>query len=418
MTEQNETIFQGDSEHVSGQPMNPKFDRYPSQDTLQQNQARAVNQQGQFVQPQYGQPQAGQSQYGQSQVGQSQPPQQYPVQSQSAQPYSGQPLPPQLYAGQSPYPQGAPGAIPPVQPFNIPRSRQIKPNGKHYFTGRTILYPGIFILVHFILQTVAVVIAMFTALAQSPSIDFMNPESIMEITSEVLIPTLLYSSPLQILTYTIFLWFQKRKNPQYLLMRPNSKLAFPLGIGAAFGGIGLSLLLMALFNYLSSFSPYWQQLLTQYSGTSSGFLQGDIALIILAVSIFVPIAEELLFRGIVTEEIRRVAPDWLAIVIGGVVFALIHGNIIQILYVLPVGLMLSAAYIWTNSIWVPMCIHIVYNFVGTPLTLMLESVPNGTQIYTIVSYAMIPVGIVCMIVMYRIYRKNKPGVPVVNPLNP
>lgn len=141
---------------------------------------------------------------------------------------------------------------------------------------------------------------------------------------------------------------------------------------------------------------------------STEALQGvDLLLTTLGVAVLVPIAEELLFRGIITEEIRRVAPDWLAILLGGVIFALVHGNIVQILYVLPLGLLLGAAYIWSNSIWVPILMHVIFNFFGSILGMQIGENETVLTVYTVFLFVMIPVGVVSAFIMNRMYRKNK-----------
>jgi membrane protease YdiL (CAAX protease family) len=190
-------------------------------------------------------------------------------------------------------------------------------------------------------------------------------------------------------------------------MRPSHMAAFPLSIGASFGGLGIATLLITLFEMLASNSPFWQSMLGNYEQSNAGLQDANLLLLTLGVVILIPFAEELLFRGIVTEEFRRVAPDWLAIVLGGIIFALVHGNLVQILYVLPLGLLLGAAYIWTNSIWSPILIHVVFNFFGSVFGLLIGENETVRTIYTIFLMVMIPVGILCTVIMYRMFRKNK-----------
>jgi len=311
---------------------------------------------------------------------------------------------------QEPFPHGY--AYPPQNLPVRPRQR-IRPNGKHYFSARTIVYPIVFIIAHFLIQLlvgVFVVIFYIGSNSFSSLINMaldMNPEFMRELWQSIVIPTLLYSSPLQIITYVIFLWYQKRKNRQYLLMRPIHATAFPLGLATAFGSLGIATLIIKLFEMLAKNSLVWQNILGDYQRSASGLQGVDLLLMTLGISILVPIAEELLFRGIITEEIRRVAPDWLAILLGGVIFALVHGNIVQILYVLPLGLLLSAFYIWTNSIWVPILIHVVFNFFGSVFEILIGENEIVQTIYIIFLIVMIPVGIFCTFIMNRMFRKNK-----------
>lgn len=302
-------------------------------------------------------------------------------------------------------------------PQNVPvRSRQrVRPNGKRYFSARTVVYPIVFLVLHFLIQLLATVLAGISYLAGDAffSLVDMTPDTTLDLVQELVkaigISALLYSAPLQIIIYVVFLWYQKRKNQQYLLVRPAHATAFPLGLGTAFGCLGITTLLIQLFDMLAKKSPFWQSMMVSYQ-RSTAALQGiDLLLTMLCVAILVPIAEELLFRGIITEEIRQVAPDWLAILLGGVVFALVHGNLVQILYVLPLGLLLGASYIWTNSIWVPVLIHVVFNLFGSVFGTMIGENDTLQTAYTIFIFVMIPVGILCIFTMNRIFRKNKKG---------
>ncbi|MGI6579962.1 MAG: type II CAAX prenyl endopeptidase Rce1 family protein [Saccharofermentanales bacterium] len=297
----------------------------------------------------------------------------------------------------------------------LPRQR-IRPNGKHYFSARTIVYPIVFLVVHFLIQLLICVFVVIFHLDSFPFSFFIDmspemiPEMIQELWQTIIIPTLLYSSPLQIITYVLFLWYQKRKNRQYLLVRPAYVTAFPLGLATAFGGLGITTLIIKLFEMLAKNSPVWQSILGDYQRSAMGLQGVDLLLMTLCIAVLVPIAEELLFRGIITEEIRRVAPDWLAIFLGGIIFALVHGNLIQILYVLPLGLLLSASYIWTNSIWVPVMIHVVFNFFGSVFEILIGENKTVHTVYTIFLIVMIPVGIFCIFIMNRMFKKNKKGV--------
>ena len=297
-------------------------------------------------------------------------------------------------------------------PVLLPRQR-VRPNGKRYFSARMVVYPIVFLVVHFLTQLLATVIAGISYLNSDSlfSLVDMTPDTTLNMIQEVVkaigISALLYSSLLQITIYAIFLWYQKRKNQQYLLMRPTHVTTFPLGLATAFGCLGITTLLIQLFDMLAEKSLFWESMMVSYQ-QSTATLQGiDLLLTTLCVAILVPIAEELLFRGIITEEIRKVAPDWLAILISGVIFALVHGNLVQILYVLPFGFLLGASYIWSNSIWVPVLIHVVFNFFGSVFGTLIGENEIAQTVYTIFLIVMIPVGIYCAFIMYRMFRKNK-----------
>ncbi|HHW93526.1 MAG TPA: CPBP family intramembrane metalloprotease [Clostridiaceae bacterium] len=316
---------------------------------------------------------------------------------------SQQPCDPDYTQGQSP------------QNLPIRIRQQIRPNGKYYFSARTIVYPIVFLVVHFLTQLLAGVLASVLALKSYMASDSFSSFIDDDLTLDMLqhffkdvgIRALLYSTPLQIIICVIFICYQKRKNRQYLLVRPFHATAFPLGFATAFGCLGVATLLIQLFDMLAKYNSFWQNMMVNYQQSTEALQGVDLLLTTLGVAVLVPIAEELLFRGIITEEIRRVAPDWLAILLGGVIFALVHGNIVQILYVLPLGLLLGAAYIWSNSIWVPILMHVIFNFFGSILGMQIGENETVLTVYTVFLFVMIPVGVVSAFIMNRMYRKNK-----------
>ncbi|NMB01346.1 MAG: CPBP family intramembrane metalloprotease [Firmicutes bacterium] len=299
---------------------------------------------------------------------------------------------------------------------NLPvrRSQRIRPNGKHYFSARTVVYPIVFLAVHFLTQLLAAFLATNMALnapmasdAFDPVMDDMALDMLQQFFKNIAIRSVLYSTPVQIIICGVFLWFQKRKDRQYLLVRPTRATVFPLGFTTAIGCVGIATLMLQLFELLAKNSSFWQNMMVTYQ-QSTEILQGvDLLLTTLVSAVLVPIAEELLFRGIITEEIRRVAPDWLTILLGGVIFALVHGNLVQILYLIPLGILLGAAYIWSNSIWVPILMHVVFNFFGSIVSTHVSANDTAQTVYTIFLFVMIPVGIVSAIIMNRMFRKNK-----------
>lgn len=74
-----------------------------------------------------------------------------------------------------------------------------------------------------------------------------------------------------------------------------------------------------------------------------------------------PVVEELVFRGAVLHTLRE-RGDWFALVVSSVLFALMHGNLPQALFALPVGLLLG--YVALNhSVQWAIALHVFNNLV-------------------------------------------------------
>lgn len=87
-------------------------------------------------------------------------------------------------------------------------------------------------------------------------------------------------------------------------------------------------------------------------------------LTLLAIGIFAPIAEEILFRGAIYNLFKDNIGKYVALIISSVLFALIHLNIYQASYTLFIGFFLGIILMKTGSLWLPIIFHIVYNLFG------------------------------------------------------
>jgi membrane protease YdiL (CAAX protease family) len=94
----------------------------------------------------------------------------------------------------------------------------------------------------------------------------------------------------------------------------------------------------------------------------AGFITGgSFTLSLLAVGIVGPIFEELLFRGLIFGELRKISTVRLALVIQALLFGIYHMNTVQGTYAFVIGLLLGYVYYRSNSIWAPIIMHISIN---------------------------------------------------------
>jgi hypothetical protein len=85
------------------------------------------------------------------------------------------------------------------------------------------------------------------------------------------------------------------------------------------------------------------------------------ALTVLLACIVGPLAEELLFRGVMYPAIRHHAPRLVAMLISGGIFAGIHTNILGFLPIMALGCLLAYVYERTGTLAAPLAVHVVHN---------------------------------------------------------
>ena len=85
-------------------------------------------------------------------------------------------------------------------------------------------------------------------------------------------------------------------------------------------------------------------------------------LVLLTTLLLAPVGEEALMRGVFYDRLSRVWPLWAAAVASSALFALLHGNIVQVAATLPMALVLCAVYTaFGRRLWVVVAGHALFN---------------------------------------------------------
>jgi membrane protease YdiL (CAAX protease family) len=84
----------------------------------------------------------------------------------------------------------------------------------------------------------------------------------------------------------------------------------------------------------------------------------------IAVVIIAPLFEEVLFRGFVFDRVERHFSPTAAVIVSGLLFGVYHLNIFQGTFASILGVVLGLSLLWTNSIRIPIIIHLVNNAVA------------------------------------------------------
>ena len=91
----------------------------------------------------------------------------------------------------------------------------------------------------------------------------------------------------------------------------------------------------------------------------------NLIITLISTGLIGPIIEELMFRGIIYNELKNKYKNMKAILITTIFFAVIHFNIIQILYALAIGFILIFVYEKYKNIKAPIILHMVSNITTT-----------------------------------------------------
>ncbi len=299
----------------------------------------------------------------------------------------------------------------------------------------TFVWPILFLVTHIIVSSLAMGVWMIIKSIMDPSFAYelqivtqsMNTIGLQELLMRDILPLTIAYSIVQIIIYGIFLMVKQKKEKYYVLYRSGRVGDWASGISMMFTTLGIAMLWLSLLNYLARRVGFVEDIVREYEDlTESAFSMGDThpIILILALSVLVPIAEELLFRGIIMAEMRRVMSPWLAIVANALLFAIFHMQLVQSVYVIIAGLALAAAYVWSESLVLPIAMHMVYNFFGGVFGQLVVLEGNAIIAYNIVMISVSIIGLILAFVMYKKrrlpYKKPIPyaleGVPGVDPM--
>lgn len=106
-----------------------------------------------------------------------------------------------------------------------------------------------------------------------------------------------------------------------------------------------------------------QQMVEQQLESVSLLIAAPPILLILAIAIFAPIAEEIAFRGGMLQAMRRDSNAWISVIVSALMFGLMHfaGGLRQIGYTFVLGLILALVCHVTKSILPAIIVHILNN---------------------------------------------------------
>lgn len=237
-----------------------------------------------------------------------------------------------------------------------------------------------------------------------------NPEVLAEVLYRFFPAKAIIYSLLQIIIFAAFLAWRNRKEKYYVLTGPGKPLDWLSSILMICTGLAFANLWMTLLMKLGEKNDVIQKLFQGYSDmTETAFvMEGNPILLTLGLAVFVPIAEELLFRGIIMAELRRVMPLGWAVVINALIFAIFHMNFVQGVYVFVVGVLIALAYVWSKSLWVPILMHMLYNFFGSVFFQIVPLDEAGENIFGIVLTVLGVIGLVMLFIL-RKKRKQEPA---------
>lgn len=222
-----------------------------------------------------------------------------------------------------------------------------------------------------------------------------------------------YTDLVAIVTYVFLaIWFIAAGKPSRDLIRRRMPgpgpllMSLPIGLGM----LGLVNLFFIGIEWLSARFYVIQSLYNDYQinvGDISPQGGSETVLYIAGISLLIPIAEELIFRGIILGKFLESMRPGLAIVLTSLIFACMHLQPLQIMYAFVCGLILGYAYLYSNSIFVSIAIHVIFNILGGALPTLVSAKEKWLNSLGYIELASTFLLIICILYLRASYTKRK-----------
>ena len=165
-----------------------------------------------------------------------------------------------------------------------------------------------------------------------------------------------------------------------------------MGVATVGAVVGLNLLL-ELLNVTEQSEAYQSVASSQYA---SNFLLG-----MLCYGLITPVAEELLFRGVIYNYLRRFMQPVKAVLAGALCFGIYHMNSVQGIYGFLMGCLIIYMYEYVGSFKVPVLLHITANVLAYCLSYA------GVAVSGLVSWPVCIIALAAAIVSLGLLGKQK-----------
>ena len=112
-----------------------------------------------------------------------------------------------------------------------------------------------------------------------------------------------------------------------------------------------------------------------------------------------PITEEIVFRGLIFNRMRRYFPHAAAVIVSGVLFGVYHGNLVQGVYGGCMGILMAYLYERMHSFFIPCLFHATANLMVYSIA---QSVPLHGMIFTVQGCAvLLAVAVFCVVIIEK-----------------
>ena len=188
-----------------------------------------------------------------------------------------------------------------------------------------------------------------------------------------------------------------KKGEKFIKFRKPKVYCVAVMIIFGFAMLGVVSVYMLIAHSIADYLKPVSEAIDNYNTSLDRSAQTDMAkvpvwdniLYMISLTFIVPVAEELMFRGIITGAIAKKFNGPVTVICSALIFGLMHGISVQIGYAFICGLLLAFVYYYTANLWYTVIMHALFNFFGSTLAYFfnLKYVPVAPRTKTVLWFA-------------------------------
>lgn len=189
----------------------------------------------------------------------------------------------------------------------------------------------------------------------------------------------------------------------------HKRVPFSVAVPALLAAVGL----MVLANLVASIlATYLEAYGIPMPDSSSSMTSSPLSLVLnlISTAVLPALLEEMVFRGYVLQALRPQG-DGIAVVLSSLLFALLHGNLLQIPFAFILGLVMAYLVLQTGNIWLSVILHFITNALSVVLqyvTLNMNNQAAGILNTTVFLLAAV-IGLIGCAVLMAQHRSGSTG---------
>lgn len=182
-----------------------------------------------------------------------------------------------------------------------------------------------------------------------------------------------------------------RDLPDTKIDTPKKRLSIPELFLLSIVCIGI----LYFFNILGSMiATFFTSMTGGETNPLENYIMGNVIYTVIFACLIPAIMEEIIFRKLVVSKLYPMGESF-CIITSGIIFGLFHGNIVQIMYAVPIGCFLCYIYLKTNSLINVVILHFLTNLTGSLVLPWLAT--NYPVLSSMIMFSMILIAMVYVI---------------------